>query len=531
VLAVAAIALAVRLDLLARSGWLLEGDDSLSTLMGLAILRGDRSIMLKNQPYAGAWEPYAMALSYTLFGISRVAAKLPVLVESVALVGTTWLLARAAAGPLAGRFAALLMAVPPIYVLVLVLKPWAPYLEVMLTGQLALVCAIRLAFVYSRGRPAAALAFGCGLYSGLAFYLHPLAVWYILPAAVIVALRLRGLALLRAAGLGLVGFVVGAVPLWLYNIRTGGATLRFVLAGSGGQTADRGQVLAAWWNADLPRGVGLWDPWGPTPSALSVALALVLVAALVWAVAARDWRGRRPALRPLDAVLLLLVTIPLVFVLSGFGGPALNPYGFDATGRYAPPIWTAMAVILGAWLARLWAARRDPMRPPGAAWGPGPALATGLLALVLAIFAFQWRTADPVLAFQSPYWSKLPVDNRPLLRVLRSERVVRVWMNHWAGLPAMFDARAAGQDLIAYDWYDVQAGGIDRFPEYRALVERADRPAFVLVTDEARPELEDRLDALGVAYVERRAPPYVVVIPVSRRVHPSEVTGALDYRY
>ena len=38
-------------------------------------------------------------------------------------------------------------------------------------------------------------------------------------------------------------------------------------------------------------------------------------------------------------VLVLLVLIPTLFVLSGFGGPALNPYGFDATGRYTPPIW------------------------------------------------------------------------------------------------------------------------------------------------------------------------------------------------
>jgi len=34
-----------------------------------------------------------------------------------------------------------------------------------------------------------------------------------------------------------------------------------------------------------------------------------------------------------------------------------------------------------------------------------------------------------------------------------------------------------------------------------------------------------------VAYTEQRVPPYVVVIPRSRTVHPSEVTGALDYRY
>ena len=50
--------------LLVRSSWLLEGDDALSALMALAILDGDRPIMLKNQTYAAAWEPYAMALSY-----------------------------------------------------------------------------------------------------------------------------------------------------------------------------------------------------------------------------------------------------------------------------------------------------------------------------------------------------------------------------------------------------------------------------------------------------------------------------------
>jgi hypothetical protein len=104
-------------------------------------------------------------------------------------------------------------------------------------------------------------------------------------------------------------------------------------------------------------------------------------------------------------------------------------------------------------------------------------------------------------------------------------------MNHWAGQPVMFDARAIGQTLVAYDWYDVQAGGIDRFPEYRPLVEAADKPAFVLVTDETHPALEQKLRQMGVAFVERRAAPYVVVIPTSRTVHPSEVTGALDYRY
>ena len=87
-------------------------------------------------------------------------------------------------------------------------------------------------------------------------------------------------------------------------------------------------------------------------------------------------------------------------------------------------------------------------------------------------------------------------DRTTLLASLHAEGVEYVWMNHWAGQPAMFDARARGQRLIAYDWYDVQAGGIDRFPEYLPLVEGAPRPAFVLVTDESQPELERALRSI-----------------------------------
>ena len=506
------MALLLRLSLLVRSNWLLEGDDALSALMALRILDGDRPIMLKNQTYAAAWEPYAMALSYAAFGISRVAAKLPELLGSLGLVGATWLLAREVAGRPAAWFAALLAALPPAYVLVLSLKPWAPYTEVILFGSLSLTCAVRLGWPRA-GQRDVGWAIACGIAGGIAFWMHPLAVWYLVAAALAVLVRVRGARLLSVAVSGLLGFALGGLPVWLYNLQTGGATLRFVLDGSQGQTADRLAVLQAWWNNDLPRGAGLWHPWGPSPVILGVVLGLWLVAAGIWALLGRS----RIGLRPLDAVLLFLVLIPMIFVLSGFGGPALNPYGFDATGRYTPPLWFGLAVIGGAALGAIWRRRRS--------------VAVALAAVPLAINLTGVLTIDPLAAFQSPYWDRLPPDNGPLLTVLRDEEVQAVVMNHWAGQPAMFDTAAAGQPLIAYDWYDVQAGGIDRFPENLAMVRAADRPAFVLVTDEAEPQLERDLRRMDVTFVERRVPPYVVVIPTSRKVDPSEVTDGLDYRY
>jgi hypothetical protein len=498
------LALGLRLNLLVRSSWLLEGDDALSTLMAFDVLAGQWPIMLKNQTYAAAWEPYAMAASYVLFGVSRISAKLPALLGSLATIGTSFVLARAVAGTVAGWFAALLAAVPPVYVLVLGLKPWAPYTEVILLGSLCLVGALRAAWPRPCERTPVWAA-GCGVAGGLAFWMHPLAVWYLLPAAVAYVLKVRQP---RLYALALAGFVLGALPVWVFNLKTAGSTFQFVLNGTGGQSADRWEVLSAWWNNDLPRGAGLWHPWGPSPAALGVLMTVVLVSALVWALFQRT---------QLRIVLLFLLTIPTVLVLSGFGGPALNPYGFDATGRYAPSIWTGLVVVLGAALAALWQVRR---------W-----TAVALAAIPLGINALAFTAIDPVQAFQSPYWEKLPADTSPLLATLRDEQVEAVWLNHWAGQPLMFDAKAAGQPLIAYDWYDVQAGGIDRFPEYRLQIEQAARPAFVLVTDEAEPALASRLRQLGVAFVERRASPYVVIIPTSRRVHPSEVTGEIDYRY
>jgi hypothetical protein len=509
---VLAAALAVRLSLLTRSNWLLEGDDALSALMALGVLDGDRPIMLKNQTYAAAWEPYAMALSYAAFGISRLSAKVPALLGSLGLIGTSWLLTREVAGRPAAWFAAALAALPPAYVLVLSLKPWAPYTEVILLGSLSMLCAIRLAWPRPRQHDGN-WALACGVCGGLALWMHPLAVWYLTASLLTLVIRVRGRRWLTIAGAGLLGFALGGGPIWLFNWETGGATLRFVLSGSQGQSADRGAVFQAWWNADLPRGAGVWHPWGTSPLEMGAAMSVLLVAALLWAVFGRG----RLRFRPLDSVLIFLVLIPLILVASGFGGPALNPYGFDATGRYTPPIWYGLVVILGAMLGGLWRVRR------------GVACVVAALPLVLNLASVL--AIDPLEAFQSPYWDRLPADNSSLLAMLRDEHVSAAWVNHWAGQPLMFDARAAGQNLIAYDWYDVQAGGIDRFPEYLPLMRQATRPAFVLVTDETQPELERRLQAMGVAFDERRAPPYVVVIPTSRTVDPSEVTGALDYRY
>src|SRR5207237_6666671 len=134
---------------------------------------------------------------------------------------------------------------------------------------------------------------------------------HLVAIAALCLLHLRGGRLVTVALLGLAGFVVGALPVWLYNVQTGGATVWLLLAGARGDAANPAAVLTAWWNADVPRAVGLWDPWARHPLELRVALAELLVVALAWAVIGRPLWGRAP--RPIDGTLLLLVAIPVIF--------------------------------------------------------------------------------------------------------------------------------------------------------------------------------------------------------------------------
>ena len=112
-------------------------------------------------------------------------------------------------------------------------------------------------------------------------------------------------------------------------------------------------------------------------------------------------------------------------------------------------------VVLGAALAAVWRVRR---------W-----LAVLLALVPLGINLAAFLAIDPVARFSRRTGIDCP--SRECVTVARrcaTRASTAVWMNHWAGQPLMFDARAAGQELIAYDYYDVQAGGIDRFPEFRA---------------------------------------------------------------
>jgi hypothetical protein len=502
-----ALTVALRLVVLGRSEWMTDGDEALTGLMALHILQGDRPVFLNGQSYMGAYQAYVAAGLFAIFGVSTIALKIVPLIGSVAFILSTYMLARRLISPWGACAAGLVAAVPPVYILANMSKAWAPHAEVMAFGNVLILLAIRQ---HARdARRAEPVLFGA--LAGFAFWLHPFVAYYLVVCGCILMFGQPVRTLIRLPLL-LAGIVVGTTPVWIANVAYASDAFRYLTVPTSAHQ-DIGAIASYLVYSGLPRAMGWWQPWGVLPQpAAWLLIGTTGVGLLVLFVRGRQTHGLRIA--PTDAPILLAISVPAMFVMSGFGGPSQNPWGFDATGRYLMPLWGVVPLAVAAFAQFVLKSH----------WIPVSAVT-----LVVGAQALGYATADPLQIFQSPYWNRLPAQSTALENYLLEHGVTRVWMNHWAGFPLML---RTGERVIAADYYDVvKGGGISRFPEHFDAMQHAEQTAYILVTTEYSPPLLGELQDLGVDYRAERFDQYLVVQPLSRRVEPWEVADSIGYKY
>ncbi len=519
--------LALRLYLLQASGWMVEGDEAVIGLIARHIVAGERPVFFYGVPYLGMLEAYLVALPFALAGSSAPALKLVPLAFSLAFVLLTYFLGKAAFDHRTGLWAALLAAIPPIYCTVGGLKAWGATIETLVLGDVLLLVAWKIVYSPADANRKWQLYLWLGLLAGLAFWTYWLIAYYLVTVLFFLFLKDKTFFWKReflAFGLG---FGLGSLPLWIYNLQFRWATFRYLLGGDtlGDALRSAPAVFGQFATVSLPPLIGAWQPWSENVPLLGGVTASVSLIAGGYVLALRrkgiaGWfRLAAPESAPADTLIFLALIVPILFSFTRFGRTTLNPWGLDTAGRYLLPLFSVIPVVIAAFLARLqrlW---------PRTAWMLGVALLAGnLLAHV---------QADKTAVFQSPYypWPRIPASHAPVMAYLNSQGVQAVWANHWAGHPLMF---ASQERIIAADYYDVAvAGGIDRFPVYTRQVRQAQRTAFLIIAKpgEPVPRLEQDLIGLGVTFDKQVLPPYVVYVPTSRRVDPSEVVAGLAFPY
>lgn len=154
-------------------------------LMALHVMEGGRPLFLYGFHYSGALLPYLVALVFGGFGVSLWTFVLPSALLVVGWALVSYLLFRELFHPAAGLAAALCVAVPDWITSWYTIVPDCSYSPLFFLGSLALWLAVRLARRDLSSVSEWVHILALGLSAGLAMWTHPLAVAYLLPAALV----------------------------------------------------------------------------------------------------------------------------------------------------------------------------------------------------------------------------------------------------------------------------------------------------------------------------------------------------------
>ncbi len=498
----AAVALVFRLPLVVQgAAGAVTPDGALSGIVLLRVLSGaEHLVFVPNVPYSGSLKSHLGAGLALFMDPARAFALVSVLFYVVYVAGVARLAQKGTKGSRVTALAAgLYAAFAPPFVTRYSVSNDGNYVEVLALSTWALVLAVRwVEAVRGSARPhpfedgrgpgfeGPIVAVAVGLLLGLAFWCHILAV---IPLAAVVAtfLLLDGRAAVRSLPAFAGGWVLGNAPGLFWNLAHRGESFLYFLPGGpkvGGQEAGPGLLarLRGLATDQLPVLFGYDLGYGPVADLalrlLGWAGLLLVMVAVVRATRAVS-REREPAL----VIVLVFAAVNVTVALWAL------PY-IPGNARYVL-LLTAPAAVLLAWAFA------------------GERRGRVALALLIAGGATASLAQLPGTARADARWRSFVADlEAARVRFCYTDFYLATKINFLSGERIVCSAKL-GPTTTEY------------FFDYRRRVEAAPEAALVAVNPSAARKLEERLSALGVAYV-RRDLMKPVLLP-SRKADPEEL--------
>ncbi|MEX0596455.1 MAG: hypothetical protein WD512_08125, partial [Candidatus Paceibacterota bacterium] len=129
------IALILRLDLLVASNFAIESDEAIVGLMAKHITEGHPwPIFYYGQHYMGSLEPILISFLSLFIGLENYTLKIVPLIFSLSLILITYLTAYEVSNKLGARLAGILVAIPPLTLVVWSTKARGGFIEVVVLG-------------------------------------------------------------------------------------------------------------------------------------------------------------------------------------------------------------------------------------------------------------------------------------------------------------------------------------------------------------------------------------------------------------
>lgn len=194
----------------------INSDNGILGLMARHILKGEFPIFFYGQPYMGSLEAFIIAFFFLIFGISTKTMCLAMIFITTIGIISVYLLGKELKDRTLGLYAMLIAGLPPAYIFWHGLAAFGGYPETFLFGNILLILTLRIIKTHLKIRYYILL----GFISGLAFWTHLLIIYYLLPIAIFLLINEKKRFLfLKAPLLVIPPFIIGSLPLWIYNIR------------------------------------------------------------------------------------------------------------------------------------------------------------------------------------------------------------------------------------------------------------------------------------------------------------------------
>jgi hypothetical protein len=478
-----------------------DGD---TAIVGLMALHPARGTTLWGQPYGSPLDAWVAAPFVAALGPTPAAVRTAYALLSLALVAAAWLLGELARRG-AGLPAALLVACPAAYVLLLsaLPPPLYPTTLVLLAG--VLILAARAAESLDAGRPTRARLALLGALAGVAVWTHLMSL-ATLAAAGLVLVRYAWRARARRALVWMiVPLVAASAPWWVRALRDPSATAVLGIAHEGAAPLAHAQDVARHLHQPVAAMLGVWSPLTADESERTVTAPTLVRAALIagWLAAvvggAAALRGR-----PIGGMLVGA----LVLTIAAFPFPVRSD---PHTVRFLTPLLVPMAVLAGAGAARLAGGAR------------------GWLVVLPLCAAQLWTGALLLAAWRDSGAPALVPDCAPVLAALRGSHLARAYASYHTAYCVTYTSGEAV--VLSPPWNERFYG----YPmPYLDEVRATPRAAWVLVpgVDFGLPAprtFEAKLLGIGSRYTRVEAPPAVVyaqfVPPFPSRIAPGAVAG------
>ncbi|MFH1034240.1 MAG: discoidin domain-containing protein [Pseudomonadota bacterium] len=466
----------------------LDADMAVTGLMGRHIIKGHWPIFFYGQPFCGAIEAYVAAGIFALLGSSPLTLSLAPTLLGLVFVLVVFLAARDMWGRRAALWAMLFAACPPYYFALHSVLPRAAYIEIPLLSLLLIWMAFRLA----HRRATWWLYLLYGLAAGIGFWTHFLIAYALVASALYLVAADWRLLFRRGHALIWGGFVLGSLPLWVYNLRHDWGTFTFLTQPK--DTVRAWEVLRTFLDLGAPVLLGAFkdgthDPMLPVVSHGAYALGLAALGYLLWL------RRRGLArLARLDASQADGSELFLLMLLAGMLITMLRGEPVVSSRRHFVPFYAALIPLAGYALARLQENRR------WWAWGLGAlALASNLAGLGLSSAVCDPRIRHDIQGQVQ--------ERQKVIATLLEQGVTRAYSQDYWNCPLI--TFESGERLLL----DMPQEELDHFYEPNArLVAQADQTVYL--GRRGSHSIRQMLHAMGANYKELSMGSYTAFLEI-----------------